>query len=149
LCWYTHREPYIPYNTMVKRIIRSISSPNNVHGVIDDNINPYKNMVMDVMRINWGHVGQCSIVDEERNGKMFNIKSSLGLSEAGYDKNFKWMRNILPKGNKLKDNFYAVKSMMKPLGLGYQKIITCSNFFILSYLENTCRHSCYKFTRGR
>ena len=52
---------------------------------------------------------------------------------------------------RLKENFYAVKSMMKPLGLGYQKIDMCLNFCMLYYLENaemtecmTCRHSRYK-----
>ena len=35
------------------------------------------------------------------------------------------MRSILLKGNRLKENFYATKSMMKPLGLGYQKIGMC------------------------
>jgi hypothetical protein len=39
------------------------------------------------------------------------------LREADYDKIIKWAINILPEGNKLKENFYAAKSMMKPLGL--------------------------------
>ena len=41
--------------------------------------------------------------------------------------------------------------MMKPLGLGYQKIDMCPNFCMLYYLENaemtecmTCGHSRYK-----
>jgi hypothetical protein len=50
---------------------------------------------------------------------VFTIKSNHELSEAGYEKIIEWMRSILPEGNKLKENFYAVKSMMKPLGLGY------------------------------
>jgi hypothetical protein len=53
---------------------------------------------------------------------VFTIKSNHGLSEAGYDKIIEWARNILPEGNRLKENFYSAKSMMKPLGLGYQKI---------------------------
>ena len=36
----------------------------------------------------------------------------------------------------LKDNFYVAKSMMKPLGLGYQKINMCPNFYMLYYFEN-------------
>jgi hypothetical protein len=54
------------------------------------------------------------------------------------------------------ENFYATKSMMKPLGLGYQKIDMCSNFYMLYYLENgeltecmTCGHSRYKPRIGR
>jgi hypothetical protein len=56
----------------------------------------------------------------------------------------------------LKENFYAAKSMMKPLGLGYQKIDICPNFCMLYYLENaeltecmTCGHSRYKPRIGR
>jgi hypothetical protein len=41
------------------------------------------------------------------------------LSEASYDKIIEWARSILFEENKLKKNFYAVKSMMKPLDLGY------------------------------
>jgi len=47
------------------------------------------------------------------------IKSDYRLSEAGYEYIIEWARSILPEGNMLKENFYAAKSMMKPLGLGY------------------------------
>jgi hypothetical protein len=53
------------------------------------------------------------------------------LSEAGYDKIIEWVRSILPEGNRLKENFNVVKSMMKPLDLGYQKINMCPNFCML------------------
>jgi hypothetical protein len=73
------------------------------------------------------------------------------LSEAGYDKIIEWAKSILPEGNGLKENFYTAKSMMKPLGLGYQKIDMCPNFCMLYYLKNaeltkcmTCGHSRYK-----
>jgi hypothetical protein len=56
---------------------------------------------------------------------VFTIKSDHGLSEVGYDKIIEWARSILPEGNRLKENLYTVKSIMKPLGLGYQKI-TCA-----------------------
>jgi hypothetical protein len=82
---------------------------------------------------------------------VFTIKSDHGLSEAGYEKIIEWARSILSEGNRLKENFYVAKSMMKPLGLGYQKINMCPNFCMLYYLENveltkcmTCRHSRYK-----
>jgi hypothetical protein len=78
------------------------------------------------------------------------------LSEANYDKIIEWARSILPEGNRLKENFYAAKSMMKPFGLGYQKIDICPNFCMLYYLENaemtecmTCRYSRYKPRTGR
>jgi len=87
---------------------------------------------------------------------VFTIKSNHELSEAGYDKIIEWARSILPKGNRLKENFYVAKSMMKPLSLGYQKIDMCPNFCMLYYLENaemtecmTCGHSRYKPRTGR
>jgi len=43
------------------------SSCSNFHEVVDDNNNPYRNMVMDAMRMNQGYTGQCSIIDEEPN----------------------------------------------------------------------------------
>jgi len=121
----------------------------NVHEMANDNTNPYTNMVMDAMRMNQGNVSQCSIVEEEPNAdatrffdllkdsdeplwygctnhsklsaiaQVFTIKSDHGLSEAMYDKIIEWARSNLPEGNRLKENFYAAKSMMKPLSLGY------------------------------
>jgi hypothetical protein len=120
-----------------------------MHEVGNENSNPYKNMVMDAMRMSKGNVRECPIVEEEPNAdaarffdllrdsneplwdgytnhnklsavaQVFTIKSDHRLSEAGYEKIIEWTRSILPEGNRLKENFYAVKSMMKPLGLGY------------------------------
>jgi len=60
------------------------------------------------------------------------------------------------EGNRLKENLYAPKSMMKPLGLGYQKIDMFPNFCMLYYLENveltecmTCGHSRFKSRTDR
>ena len=138
--------------SMVERVVGSTSSPSNVHYVVNDNSNPYINMIMDAMRMNEGNVSQCLIVEEEPNAdatrffhllkdsdeplwdgytnhnklsavaQVFTIKSDHRLSEADYDKIIEWARSILPEGNRLKENFYATKSMMKPLGLGHQKI---------------------------
>ena len=61
---------------MVGRMGGSTSSANNVHGVVDDNSNPYRNMVMDAVGMNQGYVDQCQIVDEEPNAsttKFFNL----------------------------------------------------------------------------
>jgi len=149
MCWYAHGEVFVRNKSMRERVVGSTSSASNLQGVANDNSNPYKNMVIDAMRMNQGNVSQCPIVEEEPNAdtvkffdllkdcdeplwdsctnhsklsvvaQMFTIKSDHGLSEADYDKIIKWMRSILPKGNRLKENFYFAKSMMKPLGLGY------------------------------
>jgi hypothetical protein len=63
--WYTYKEPYIPHNTIVEKMVVLTSSSSNVHRVIDNNSNPYRNMVMDVMRMNQGHADQRPIIDEE------------------------------------------------------------------------------------
>jgi hypothetical protein len=45
----------------------STSSVSNVHGVVDDNSNSYRIMVMDAMRMNQEHADQYPIIDEEPN----------------------------------------------------------------------------------
>ena len=52
ICRYAHEEPYIPHETMVEMMIGSTSSTSNVHGVVDDNSNPYKTMIMDIIGMN-------------------------------------------------------------------------------------------------
>jgi len=51
--------------------------------------------------------------------QVFTIKSDHGLSGASYDRIIKWTISILSKEDRLKENFYAAKYMMKPLGLWY------------------------------
>ena len=151
-CWYAYGEVFVSKRRMEERVVGSTSSTSNLHEATNDNTNPYKNMVMDAMRNNECNVSQCPIIEEEPNAdaarffdllkdsdeplwdgctnhnklsavaQVFTIKSDHGLSEAGYDKIIEWVRSILPEGNRLKESFYAMKSMMKPLGLGYQKI---------------------------
>jgi hypothetical protein len=184
-CRYTHGEEFVSKRRMGETVVGSPSSASNVHEAANDNTNPYRNMVMDAMRMNQGNVSQCPIIEEPNAdatrffdflkdfdeplwdgctnhsklstvAQVFTIKSDHGLSEAGYNKIIEWARSILPEGNKLKENFYVAKSMIEPLGLGYQKIDMCPNFCMLYYLENTemtecmtCRHSCYKPRTGR
>jgi hypothetical protein len=52
---------------MIERIVKSTSSSSNVHGVVDDNYNSYRNMVMDVMRMNQSYTDKFSIIDEKSN----------------------------------------------------------------------------------
>jgi hypothetical protein len=106
-----------------------------VYEAANDNTNPYRNIVMDAMRMNQGNVSQCPIVKEEPNADttrsfdllknsdellwdgctnhnklsvvalVFTIKLDHELSEAGYDKIIEWARSILPEGNRLKRTF--------------------------------------------
>jgi hypothetical protein len=38
-----------------------------VYEVVDDNSNPYRNMIIDAMRMNQGYVDQYPVIDEEPN----------------------------------------------------------------------------------
>jgi len=126
MCWYAYGEPYIPHDTMIERMVGSTSSSNNMYEIVDDNINHYRNMIMDVMRMNHGHTSQCPIVDEELNAdaimffyffkdsnkplwdgctnhckllvvaQVFTIKLDHGLSNVNYDRIVEWARSILP-----------------------------------------------------
>jgi len=57
MCWYAHGEPFVPHEIMVERMVETTSSASNVHGVVDDNSNFYRTMIMDAMRMNQGHAG--------------------------------------------------------------------------------------------
>jgi hypothetical protein len=52
---------------MVERIVELIFNSSNVHEVVDDNNNSYRNKVIDVMRMNQGHTSRCPIIDKEPN----------------------------------------------------------------------------------
>jgi hypothetical protein len=59
---FAHEEPCVPYKTMLERMIDSTSSSSNIHGVIYDNSNYYRSMVMDAMRMTNGYSGEGSLV---------------------------------------------------------------------------------------
>jgi len=59
MCWYAHGELFVPNDpnkSMVERVVGSTFSASNMHEVENDNSNPYRNMVMDAMRMNQGNV---------------------------------------------------------------------------------------------
>jgi len=58
------RRTICPYETMIERMVVLTSSFSNVHGFVDDNGNPYKNMIIDAMRMNQGYADECLIIDE-------------------------------------------------------------------------------------
>jgi hypothetical protein len=132
LCWYAYEELFVRYESMIGKIVGSTFSASNVHEVVNDNSNPYRNMVMDAMRMNQDNVSQCPIIEKEPNANVvmffdllkdsdepfwysctnhsklsvvahvFTIKSDYGASEAGYDRIIEWTRSILPERNRLK-----------------------------------------------
>jgi hypothetical protein len=52
---------------MEEQVVGSTSSASNMHKVGNENSNPYKNMVMDAMRMSEGNVRECPIIEEEPN----------------------------------------------------------------------------------
>jgi hypothetical protein len=52
MCWYGHEEPYVSSRYYGRRMVGSTSSSSNVFGVVDYNSIPYRNMVIDAMKIN-------------------------------------------------------------------------------------------------
>jgi hypothetical protein len=66
-CCYAYEEVFVSKKRMEERVVGSTSSASNVHEAANDNTNPYRNMVMDAMRMNQGNVSQCPIVEEEPN----------------------------------------------------------------------------------
>jgi len=67
LCWCAQGEPYAIYEIMIERMVDLNSSFSKLHEVVDDNSNPYRSMVMDVMIMNQGCGSECSSIDEEPN----------------------------------------------------------------------------------
>ena len=55
-CWYAHGEIFISKKRMREKVDGSISSASNVHETTNDNTNPYRNIVMDAMRMNQNNV---------------------------------------------------------------------------------------------
>ena len=49
---------------MVEMMIRSTSNSSDMHGVVDDNHNPYRNMIIDAKRMNHGYINKYLIIDE-------------------------------------------------------------------------------------
>jgi hypothetical protein len=52
---------------MEEQVVGSTSSANNMHEVGNKNSNPYRNMVMDAMRMSEGNISECPIIEEEPN----------------------------------------------------------------------------------
>jgi hypothetical protein len=63
--------------------------------------------------------------------ELLKWKAEEGLSDSGFEKLLKMMRNMLPKDNELPTSTYKAKKIVCPLGLEVQKIHACPNDCIL------------------
>ena len=70
LCWYAYEELFVPDESMKEQVVGSTSSVSNMNEVGNENSNPYRNMVMDAMRMSEGNVRECPIVEEEPNANV-------------------------------------------------------------------------------
>jgi hypothetical protein len=52
---------------MIEIMVESIYSSSNVYGVIDDDSNYYRSMVVNIMKMNRGDRGECLTIDKEPN----------------------------------------------------------------------------------
>ncbi|KAK2455713.1 hypothetical protein QL285_003139 [Trifolium repens] len=68
--------------------------------------------------------------------QLLNLKSELNMSESCYDRMIVIIKSMLPETEKLQENFYRSKKMVKDLGLGYEKIDACPNHCMLYEREN-------------
>jgi len=55
----------------------STSNSSSIHEVLDDKNNPYRDIVIDAMRINQSYVGQCPIINEEPNADTIRFNDLL------------------------------------------------------------------------
>jgi hypothetical protein len=63
--------------------------------------------------------------------ELLKWKAEEGLSDSGFEKLLKMMRNMLPNDNELPTSMYEAKKIVCPLGLEVQKIHACPNDCIL------------------
>ena len=73
---------------------------------------------------------------------LLNIKADHNMSHECFESLLKAIKSMLPDGEKLPDNYYFCKKMVKKLGLGYQKIDACPNDCMLFYKENEYKTKC-------
>ncbi|XP_031110602.1 uncharacterized protein LOC116014792 isoform X1 [Ipomoea triloba] len=83
--------------------------------------------------------------------QLLNCKSECNMSDSSYDRLISIVKDMLHEGDKLPNNFYKTKKMMRKLGLGYKKIHVCQNNCMLFYKEaetltecSLCGHPRYK-----
>jgi hypothetical protein len=63
--------------------------------------------------------------------ELLKWKAEECLSNSGFEKLMKMMKNMLPKDNELPAGTYEAKKVVCPLGLEVQKIDACPNDYIL------------------
>ncbi|XP_038708541.1 uncharacterized protein LOC120003590 [Tripterygium wilfordii] len=73
---------------------------------------------------------------------MLHIKNLTGLSNKGFDMYLQLFKRALPKGETLPKDYYEAKTIMRNLGLSYQRIHACKNGCVLFWKENEDKQEC-------
>ena len=73
---------------------------------------------------------------------LLNIKADHNMSHECFEAILKAVKTMLPEGEKLPNNYYHAKKILKKLGLGYKKIDACPNDCMLFYKENEQKVRC-------
>ncbi|XP_052627027.1 uncharacterized protein LOC122197509 [Lactuca sativa] len=83
--------------------------------------------------------------------ELLHWKSEYNISEAAYDHILPIIKRMLPKGEKLVENFYETKKLLKIIRLPEKKIHGCKNHCMISYGADSdltkcrvCDHDRYK-----
>ena len=84
LCWYAYEELFVPDESMKEQVVGSTSSVSNMNEVGNENSNPYRNMVMDAMRMSEGNISECPIIEEEPNADAARFFDLLKDSDNHY-----------------------------------------------------------------
>src|SRR5262249_54050403 len=74
--------------------------------------------------------------------QLLNLKSEFNVSEKYFDHMVSMIKSMLPKDEKLPENYYHAKKMVNELGLDFLKIHVCPNHCLLYYKEDADK-TCY------
>ena len=74
--------------------------------------------------------------------QLLNLKSEFNLSQSCFDHMCSIVKSMLPKDEKLPQNFYRAKVMVNALGMRYQKIDACPNHCMLYFKDQENSRSC-------
>lgn len=153
--WHNHGE------TTPSMIARSMD-------VDPDDLNNYEQMLMDVQGSGFNyntepeepnptyakfHKLLCASQSPLRDGcedhsvlsiavRLMSIKSDYNIPEGCINEIITLIKEVLPSGNRMLDNFYKTKKLVSQLGCGYKKIDCCTSSCMLFRGEDAHENSC-------
>ena len=68
--------------------------------------------------------------------ELLNLKVEFNMTVGCHDRMVAIIKKMLLKEKKLVESFYALKKMVKGLGMGYEKIDACRNDYMLFYKDD-------------